>query len=169
MASNATVITTALPPIPPNITQIAAPVLVEILVSWAFWGMLFVQVYAYSTLFRDKILIQCFVYSVFIIDTLQTIMTAVDAYYWFASGFGDLTHLGTDIPLLPDLCAEPEQAGAGFIACGKYIVGTVFVKRSLHELPFKDLSYIYDWSVSIEAAQATIDTRALFVSHPKIQ
>ena len=51
------------------------------------------------------------VYSVFIIDTVQTIMTGVDAYYWFGTGFGDLTHLGNvyisyvDVPILGSVLA----------------------------------------------------------------
>lgn len=33
------------------------------------------------------------VYSVFFLETVQTILSGVDLYYWFASGFGNIDHL----------------------------------------------------------------------------
>ena len=33
------------------------------------------------------------VYSVFLLETLQTALSGADLYYWFASGFGDMNHL----------------------------------------------------------------------------
>jgi hypothetical protein len=33
------------------------------------------------------------VYSVFLLETLQTALSGADLYYWFASGFGNMNHL----------------------------------------------------------------------------
>jgi len=33
------------------------------------------------------------VYSVFLLETLQTALNGADLYYWFASGFGDMNHI----------------------------------------------------------------------------
>jgi hypothetical protein len=33
------------------------------------------------------------VYSVFFLETVQTILSGVDLYYWFAAGFGKFDHL----------------------------------------------------------------------------
>jgi len=173
--SNATGLpSSALPPIPPNIAQIATPVLIGILVSWAFWGMLLVQVYIYSILFRDKLLIQLFVYSVFVIDTLQTLMTAVDACYWFASGFGDLTHLGNvylsvfDVPILGSVLA---LLGQTFLCYRIYILSKdKWIPALLFTICLMSLTGAWYNGIrghilaaSIETAQATIDTRALYV------
>ena len=45
-------------------------------------------------------------YSVFVIETVQTGLTGADLYYWFVSGFGNLNHLasphesGFDVPII---------------------------------------------------------------------
>lgn len=60
-----------------------------------------------ATLFTDILK----VYTIFFLDTLQTCMTGADAFYWFCSGFGDLTHLSNvyisffDTPMLGGLMA----------------------------------------------------------------
>lgn len=100
-----------LPPIPPNIAQIAAPLLFGILISWVFYGMLVVQIYIYYLFFSDGKAIQILVYTIFLLDTLQTCMTGADAFYWFCSGFGNLNHLSNvyisffDTPMLGSLMA----------------------------------------------------------------
>jgi hypothetical protein len=35
------------------------------------------------------------VYSVFLVETVQTALTGADLYYWFVSGFGNLDHLSS--------------------------------------------------------------------------
>jgi hypothetical protein len=34
-------------------------------------------------------------YAVFVLETVQTVLSGADAYYWFASGYGDLNRLAT--------------------------------------------------------------------------
>jgi len=51
------------------------------------------------------------VYSVFLLETLQTALNGADVYYWFASGFGDMNHLASpyatpfDTPIMGSLVA----------------------------------------------------------------
>lgn len=33
------------------------------------------------------------VYTVFFLETVQTVLNGADLFYWFAAGYGDLTHL----------------------------------------------------------------------------
>lgn len=146
-------------------------------------------------------------------------MTAVDAYYWFASGFGDLTHLGNvylsvfDVPVLGSVLAI---LGQTFLCYRIYILSgrhkwlpilLFAVRRSLLRLPLCGssmltlifikvcfMSLVGAWfnairvslcsremddkrlnhfqghilAGSIETAQATINTSALYVGHSYI-
>ncbi|KAH9966361.1 hypothetical protein BGW80DRAFT_1209494 [Lactifluus volemus] len=86
----------ALPPIPPNITHIAAPLLFGNLWNWTLYGALVVQLYVYSYNFSDdKKLLKLLVYAIFFLETLQTSLSGADLYYWFVSGYGDIRHLVT--------------------------------------------------------------------------
>ena len=55
------------------------------------------------------------VYTVFILETLQTALSGADLYYWFASGYGDMNHLASpfastfDIPLIESLVSAMVQ------------------------------------------------------------
>ncbi|KAI0068100.1 hypothetical protein BV25DRAFT_520013 [Artomyces pyxidatus] len=81
-------------PIPANIAQLTAPILLGILFNWCLYGILVVQVYIYSYYFPDdRRPIKILVYSVFLLESLQTAFTGADVYYWFAEGFGDLFRL----------------------------------------------------------------------------
>jgi len=63
------------------------------LFGWALYGALCVQVYIYHLCFNDQKKLRILVYSVFLLDTLQTVLSAVDAHYWFGSGFGNVLRL----------------------------------------------------------------------------
>ncbi|KAF8073437.1 hypothetical protein FPV67DRAFT_746656 [Lyophyllum atratum] len=83
-----------LPPIPDNIVAITAPQLIGTLFNWALWGVLSVQTYIYYLSFsEDRWLNKCLVYGTYIFECVQTAMTAADLHYWFASGYGNMTHL----------------------------------------------------------------------------
>ncbi|KAI0258748.1 hypothetical protein BC834DRAFT_974856 [Gloeopeniophorella convolvens] len=80
------------PPPPSNIAEITAPLLLGIIWNWTLYGALVVQLYVYSYNFPDdRRFIKVLVYSVFILETVQTALTGADAYYWFISGFGNLS------------------------------------------------------------------------------
>ncbi|KAF8511562.1 hypothetical protein BU17DRAFT_69605 [Hysterangium stoloniferum] len=92
-----------LPPVPPNIAQIAAPVMFSILFNWVLYGILLVQVY--------KRLFKVLVFVLLFLNTLQTALTGVDAWYWFCNGYGNLIKLSNpyisayDTPMLGSVIA----------------------------------------------------------------
>jgi hypothetical protein len=55
------------------------------------------------------------VYTVFVLETVQTALSGADMYYWFASGYGDMNHLASpfastfDIPLIESLVSGMVQ------------------------------------------------------------
>ncbi|GLB45495.1 hypothetical protein LshimejAT787_2300550 [Lyophyllum shimeji] len=107
MATNST-----LPPIPPDIIDITAPQLIGTLFNWMLYGILSVQTYVYYLNFPDDTLFnKGLVYGTYIIEIAQTAMTAADLYYWFASGYGNMIHLGhvyispADTPILCGIIA----------------------------------------------------------------
>jgi len=72
----------ALPPIPPNIEELAAPLLLGAVWNWCLYGALVVQFYVYTYNFPgDKRLIKLLVYSIFVLETLQTALSGADLYY----------------------------------------------------------------------------------------
>ncbi len=54
-------------------------------------------------------------YTVFLIEAVQTALTGADVYYWFASGYGDLNHLATpflsaiDVPIMESIVSAMVQ------------------------------------------------------------
>ncbi|TFK31424.1 hypothetical protein BDQ12DRAFT_740025 [Crucibulum laeve] len=81
-------------PIPPNIGASSGPLILGYLFNWGLYGILCVQVYLYYISFpRDKILSKALVYGLFLIETMQTIIVANDAFKTFGPGFGDLNAL----------------------------------------------------------------------------
>ncbi|KAI0267869.1 hypothetical protein BC834DRAFT_62804 [Gloeopeniophorella convolvens] len=84
----------ALPPVPPNVAQGTEPILLGTLLNWCMYGILLVQVYLYSYYFPDdRRALKFLVYFILIIETVQTALTGVDIFYWFANGFGNVIHL----------------------------------------------------------------------------
>ena len=45
-------------------------------------------------------------YTILFLETVQTVLSGADLYYWFISGYGDLTHLNSpfasplDVPII---------------------------------------------------------------------
>ncbi|KAK6984825.1 hypothetical protein R3P38DRAFT_339649 [Favolaschia claudopus] len=96
-----------LPPLPPHIEKLTAPLVIGELLGTYLFGILTVQLYLYHLNFpRDAPYIKLLVYSVFTIDLAATVMCFADAYHWFASGYGNLLALndvwlsGFDTPML---------------------------------------------------------------------
>ncbi|KAF8189863.1 hypothetical protein K438DRAFT_1971374 [Mycena galopus ATCC 62051] len=80
-----------LPPIPANIGSIAASQLIGSLLNFYLFGLLSVQVLVYRVCFpADKASIKSMVYVMFFFMALSTCLNAADAYFWYASGFGNL-------------------------------------------------------------------------------
>ncbi|KAH9001869.1 hypothetical protein EDB86DRAFT_406260 [Lactarius hatsudake] len=100
------------PPIPPNVAEIAAPILLGTLWNWTLYGVLVVQTYVYSYNFpEDRTLVKLLVCSVFLVETVQTALSGTDLYYWFVSGFGNMDHLTApynsafDVPIMGSMVA----------------------------------------------------------------
>lgn len=90
-----------------GVTGIAAPLLFGPLINWALYGVLCVQIYVYNCNFPgDRRSLKFLVYFVFILESVQTVLTGTDVYYWFVAGFGDVGHLENshfapiDIPII---------------------------------------------------------------------
>jgi hypothetical protein len=55
------------------------------------------------------------VYTVFLLETVQTALTGADVYYWFASGYGELNRLATpfassiDVPIMESMVSAMVQ------------------------------------------------------------
>ncbi|KAI0252213.1 hypothetical protein BJV78DRAFT_1203452 [Lactifluus subvellereus] len=117
----------ALPPIPPNIEEIAAPLLLGTIWNWCLYGALVVQVYVYSYNFPgDRRPIKLLVYGIFFTETLQTALSGADLYYWFVSGFGNMNHLAApyasafDVPILGSVVSLTVQV---FFAYRIWVMG----------------------------------------------
>jgi len=103
-------------PVPPEVLEIAAPVLFGTLWNWTLYGVLVVQTYVYSYNFpEDKKLLKLLVYAMFLFETLQTALSGVDLYYRFASGFGNMDRLrdpyvnAFDVPIMGAIVSETVQ------------------------------------------------------------
>ena len=53
--------------------------------------------------------------AVFVLETVQTVLSGADFFYWFASGYGDLNHLATpfasaiDVPIMGSIVSAMVQ------------------------------------------------------------
>ncbi|TFK32067.1 hypothetical protein BDQ12DRAFT_693076 [Crucibulum laeve] len=79
-----------------TVVSVAGPLLVGYLLSWGLYGVICVQVYLYYLSFpRDRLHTKSLVYFVFLLETVQSILVAHDAFEAFAIGFGDVDALTT--------------------------------------------------------------------------
>ncbi|KAH9039084.1 hypothetical protein EDB85DRAFT_2141336 [Lactarius pseudohatsudake] len=98
------------PPIPPNVAEIAAPILLGTLWNWTLGSSSGEDVYSYNFP-GDRTLVKLLVYSVFLVETVQTALSGTDLYYWFVSGFGKMDHLTApynsafDVPIMGSMVA----------------------------------------------------------------
>lgn len=95
---------------PPNVANIAAPLLLGTVWNWTLYGVLVVQTYVYSYNFPDdRRPLKLLVYAVFLLETLQTALSGSDLYHWFVSGFGNMDLLSSphlsaiDVPVIGSL------------------------------------------------------------------
>jgi len=103
-------------PIPANIAEIAAPLLLGTVWNWMLYGVLIVQlcVYIYNFVGDGKHL-KLLVYAVFLLETFQTAFSGADVYYWFVSGFGNVDHLNNpyisafDVPIMGSIVSLTVQ------------------------------------------------------------
>ncbi|KAH9984763.1 hypothetical protein BJV77DRAFT_1162399 [Russula vinacea] len=85
-------------------TAITAPLLLGPVWNWFLYGILVVQIYVYSYNFpRDSRNLKLLVYGIFFLETLQTVLSGADLYYWFAVGFGNEYQIETPFASFFDL------------------------------------------------------------------
>ncbi|KAK0454346.1 hypothetical protein EV421DRAFT_2029438 [Armillaria borealis] len=77
------------------IERLSGPVIVGFLLNWGLFGTLSVQLYLYYLAFpKDRQFIKYLVYGIYIVEFVQTILVAHDAFAMFGYyGFGDLEAL----------------------------------------------------------------------------
>ncbi|KAI9429577.1 hypothetical protein H4582DRAFT_212942 [Lactarius indigo] len=84
------------PSVLPRIAEITAPLLLGSVWSWTLYGVLLTQFYVYTYNFpNDDKRLKFLAYGMFLLETVQSGLALADLYYWFASGFGDITHLAS--------------------------------------------------------------------------
>jgi hypothetical protein len=105
-----------LPPIPPNVASITAPLIIGELLGTYLFGVLTMQLYIYHLNFpKDPKFIKSLVYIVFLLDLAATAMGFAEAYHWFASGFGNLLAIndiwlsGFETPMIGSMLAAVVQ------------------------------------------------------------
>ncbi|KAJ7256226.1 hypothetical protein B0H12DRAFT_519896 [Mycena haematopus] len=77
-----------------EIAQLSGPVIVGYLLHWGLFGTLTMQLYLYYRAFpNDRMPIQCLVYSVYLLEVVQTILMTHDAFTNFGTGFGNISTL----------------------------------------------------------------------------
>ncbi|KAF8176400.1 hypothetical protein K438DRAFT_1846884 [Mycena galopus ATCC 62051] len=77
-----------------EIAQFSGPVIIGYLLHWGLFGTLTMQLYLYYQAFpNDRRFIQCLVYTVYLLEVVQTILMTHDAFANFGTGFGNINTL----------------------------------------------------------------------------
>ncbi|KDR84620.1 hypothetical protein GALMADRAFT_133875 [Galerina marginata CBS 339.88] len=103
--------------IPSDIASKTGPRLLGYLFNYGLFGVLSAQVYLYYLAFpKDPARNKAFVYSVFILEILQTLIVSVSAFRVFASGYGDFNVYNEvdlawlDVPVISGIVAFIAEA-----------------------------------------------------------
>ncbi|KAK0454048.1 uncharacterized protein EV420DRAFT_1645281 [Desarmillaria tabescens] len=81
--------------VPFNVTSAAGFLLLGLIFNWGLFGICIVQIYIYYLSFpNDKWRLKLLVYSLFIVETAQTLLVTHDMYNIFATEFGNIRNLG---------------------------------------------------------------------------
>ncbi|KAF8256859.1 hypothetical protein EI94DRAFT_1762375 [Lactarius quietus] len=77
-----------------NIAEMTAPLLLGTVWNWTLHGVLITQFYVYTYNFPDDSKrLKYLVYGIIFLETVQSGLALGYLYYWFGSGFGDVTRL----------------------------------------------------------------------------
>ncbi|KAF9463571.1 hypothetical protein BDZ94DRAFT_604012 [Collybia nuda] len=104
--------------LPPNtrLVDLAGPLVVGYLLHWGLFGTLNVQIYLYYEAFpADKLTYKLFVYGLYAVELVQTILVSLDAFDVFGYGFGDMRslmamhHNWLIVPIMSGLVALASQ------------------------------------------------------------
>ncbi|KAK0493103.1 hypothetical protein EDD18DRAFT_1357027 [Armillaria luteobubalina] len=117
-----------MPPVPAgyHIERVSGPIIVGYLLHWGLFGTLSVQLYLYYLAFpEDRQFVKSVVYGIYIVELVQTILVAHDAFAVFGYGFGDLeaiTEMRFNWLILPVMIAIAAFVGQTFYAYRIYIL-----------------------------------------------
>ncbi|PPR06019.1 hypothetical protein CVT26_007498 [Gymnopilus dilepis] len=118
-----------IPMIPPHVGASTGPRLLGYLFHWGLFGIFVVQVYLYHLAFpNDPLRNKALVYSVLILEILQTIIITRSAFHVFGEGYGNFSFFNDvelawlDVPVLTGIIA--------FIAEGFYAYRIKVLSRS---------------------------------------
>ncbi|PBK84752.1 hypothetical protein ARMGADRAFT_1169963 [Armillaria gallica] len=113
-------------PIGYPIAELTGPFVVACLLNWGLFGTLSVQLYLYYLAFpNDRRFIKYLVYGIYVIEFVQTMLVAHDAFVTFGYSFGDmdaLTRINFSWLIGPVMSAVASCVGQVFYAYRIYIV-----------------------------------------------
>ncbi|KAK0484809.1 hypothetical protein IW261DRAFT_858958 [Armillaria novae-zelandiae] len=76
------------------IAELSGPYIIGCLLNWGLFGILSVQLYLYYLAFpNDRRFTKILVYGIYVIESVQTMLVAHDAFAMFGYGFGDIDAL----------------------------------------------------------------------------
>ncbi|KAE9390526.1 hypothetical protein BT96DRAFT_1024511 [Gymnopus androsaceus JB14] len=118
-----------LPPSGFQVSQISGPLVVAYTLNWGLFGTLSVQIYLYYLAFpTDRTAVKCVVYTIYILEIVQTVLVSHDAFAIFGYGFGNLESL-TDMHL--DWLTVPVMSGVvAFIGQAFYAYRILALSKS---------------------------------------
>ncbi|KAK0226532.1 hypothetical protein IW262DRAFT_1238775, partial [Armillaria fumosa] len=125
------------------------------LLNWGLFGTLSIQLYLYYLAFpKDRQFVKSLVYGIYIVEFVQTILVAHDAFAVFGYGFGDLealTQMHFNWLILPIVIAIGTTAAS---------VGQVFYAYRIYILSRSRIVPAFVFCVSLTSAVASIITGA---------
>ncbi|KAK0483077.1 hypothetical protein EDD18DRAFT_1362040 [Armillaria luteobubalina] len=102
------------------IDRVSGPLIVGYLLNWGLFGTLTMQLYLYYLAFpKDRRFVKILVYGIYIVEFVQTILVAHDAFAVFGYGFGDLeapNEIHYSWFIVPIIDAVAAAVGQGFYA-----------------------------------------------------
>ncbi|KAF8963770.1 hypothetical protein BDZ97DRAFT_2075663 [Flammula alnicola] len=131
MSSNA-------PPVLPDLSPIAGPLLVGYILNWGLYGVLSMQVYLYYLAFpNDRPRNKALVYGAFLLESAQSFLFMTGAFRSFAKGFGNpqvldqVDILWFSVPIMSGIVAFVAQSfyahRISVLAQSKYIAAIIML------------------------------------------
>lgn len=159
-------------PLPvPNLALLTGPLVLGYLWSYMFYGILIVQLYIYFLSFpKDNRYLKAYVWVMFIIETIFTVMTTIAAWNNFGPGFGDINTL-----IVIDWSWDPLPELNGFIACmaqSFYIwriymlTKNIWIPAALETISLAQLAFAFYYGIKVGIEGRTVT--ALFELTPFI-
>ncbi|KAJ7465742.1 hypothetical protein B0H11DRAFT_2049135 [Mycena galericulata] len=110
----------------PQIAELSGPIFVGYLLHWGLFGTLNIQTYLYYQAFpNDRLFNKCLVYSVYVLEFIQTMLITYAAFETFGRRFNDISALGDvrfewfSVPVMSGLVAF---IGQSFYAYRLYLL-----------------------------------------------